>query len=71
MLEHPCIRRYLEEREMELILNGEVIWDNPDNLGHFGIKLRKQRAEDEIIERMMQRRAAESVGEKATGDSLR
>lgn len=38
-----------------LVLDGEVIWSNPPELGHFGIKLRKQIAEDEIIERMERR----------------
>ena len=54
---------------MGLIYGGEVIWENPDALGHFGIKLRKQIAEQEVIERMQQREADKSVGKKATGEA--
>lgn len=40
---------------MQLILNGEVIWENPPELGHFGITLRKQIREEEIIRRVTER----------------
>ena len=40
---------------MRLILDGEVIWENPPGIGHFAIKLRKQILEEEIAERMMRR----------------
>ena len=43
---------------MKLILNGRVIWENPPELGHFGIKLRKQLLEEQIIERIFERRRA-------------
>lgn len=47
----------------ELVLgDGEVVWANPPDLGHFGIKLRKQQAEAEIIERMDRRRACRHEG---------
>ncbi len=39
----------------QLILNGQVIWTNPKGLGHFGIKLRKQILEEQIIDRMFER----------------
>lgn len=37
---------------MKLILNGEVIWENPPELGHFGIKLRKQVYEERLVQRI-------------------
>ena len=44
-----------DEDSMKLILNGRVIWENPPELGHFGIKLRKQLLEEQIIERIFER----------------
>ncbi len=41
----------------ELILDGDVIWANPPELGHFGIKLRKQIEEEAIVQRMEARGA--------------
>jgi hypothetical protein len=38
--------------ETALVLDGEVIWANPPELGHFGIKLRKQIAEQAICDRL-------------------
>ena len=53
---------------MKLFLNGKLIWENPSELGHFGIKLRKQVLEDAIIERMFQRAAeAKKVSKNVTG----
>jgi hypothetical protein len=36
-----------------LFLNGEVIWVNPEGLGHAFIKLRKQVLEERIGDRMV------------------
>ena len=53
---------------MKLFLNGELIWENPEEIGFFAIRLRKQILEDEIIERMFQRAAeAKKVSENVTG----
>lgn len=34
----------------QLVLDGEVIWENPEPLGHFGIRLRKQIYELELCD---------------------
>lgn len=41
----------------KLLLGDHVIWENPPDLGHFGIKLRKQIREHEICDRIDLRRA--------------
>lgn len=46
--------------ESKLILGDTVIWENPSDLGHFGIKLRKQVREDEIIDRLVARAKMET-----------
>lgn len=43
------------------VFGDHVVWSNPPELGHVFIKLRKQRAQDRIIERMEARRAGASV----------
>jgi len=35
--------------------DGRVLWSNPSDLGHFGIKLRKQIAEEEMVTQMDER----------------
>lgn len=39
-----------------LVWGDRVIWTNPSNLGHAGIKLRKQVREYQIVENMERRR---------------
>lgn len=41
--------------EMKLVLGDEVIWENPEGLGHFGIKLRKQVYEDWLAKEVLKR----------------
>lgn len=36
----------------QLILGNQIIWENPSDLGHCGIKLRKQILELQICERI-------------------
>lgn len=43
------------------VFGDHVVWYNPADIGHAFIGLRKQRAEDRIIERMMQRWTDETV----------
>lgn len=50
-----------EEREhwgTFLTMNGRVIWANPRDIGHFGVRLRKDILEEQIIERMYARARA-------------
>jgi hypothetical protein len=48
---------------MRLIYGNEVIWSNPHDLGHFGIKLRKQILEQEICDRIDRRLERKRVTE--------
>lgn len=53
-----CDRKLLWENlgtRCRLFLNGKVIWENPGEIGFFGIKLRKQAYEDRLIERLERR----------------
>ena len=52
---------------MKLLLNGEVIWENPKELGHFGIKLRKQLYEEELVRRLI--KASPSDEEHAVSEA--
>lgn len=45
----------------KLVYGNQVIWTNPPELGHFGIKLRKQIREEEIAAKIPLRRAAHVV----------
>jgi hypothetical protein len=47
-----------------LYVGNKPVWSNPSDLGYFGIKLRKQVREEEIIERMVARRRAQTMRER-------
>ena len=40
----------------KLILNGKQIWENPKDLGFFGIKARKQNYEEWLVGELLKRR---------------
>ena len=48
---------------MKLIYNGKVIWENPPDLGFFGIKLRKQIYEERLA-KLVDRRMRRAKGKK-------
>lgn len=50
-------------RGSSLYYGDELVWSNPPGLGHIGIKMMKQGAEEVIIAKMEARRAAMSPEE--------
>lgn len=62
------VSQWIDEMDTErtrpgakLLYGNQVIWENPPDLGHFGIKLRKQILEDEICARLDRRAEARLV----------
>lgn len=45
----------------KLLFGKKIIWKNPDDLGHFGIKLRKQVAEQRLVEQISNRACQKEV----------
>jgi hypothetical protein len=53
------------------VFGDHVVWHNPEDIGHAFIGIRKQMAEDRIIERMMKRWEQEIVVAAILGSERR